>query len=168
MSVPVAIMSRDGDTRIIAVAEFLDEDLRLCTGGPISDLLTEVVPFAELFPDNSYDVVGVRIVFRENQGLRHGCASRENLREKSIMEGFNNRADLIGCDDCAVKLIGIVGEVFIKLQPSHFARLSVPSVNIESLLDLAATRTDLGFDLVDIVINIHTVSHCPFVAVFLY
>jgi hypothetical protein len=48
--------------------------------------------------------------------------------------------------------------------PDSCARLSGSS----RADDLAAARGDLSFDLVDIVIDIHTVSHCPFVAVFLY
>jgi hypothetical protein len=60
------------------------------------------------------------------------------------MKGFDNRADLIGCDDGAVKLVRVIGEVFIKLQPPYFTCLPVPFVNIETLLDLAATRSDMG------------------------
>src|SRR5271165_5951398 len=105
------------------------------------------------------------VVLCENQRFGHGGTPRKDLDEKPIAKGLDYSADLVGCDYGTVKFARVIGEVFIKLHPSDSACLPIPFVDVESLVNLASTRSDLSSDLVDIVVDVDAVSYRPFMTV---
>ena len=76
----------------------------------IGDLFAEAVFFAEFFPDDLDDVVGVAVGFGKYQGFGHFKFAlfiypvREHFRQM-LFEGANDGANLVGIDHLVVKLL---------------------------------------------------------------
>ena len=97
----------DGDPGVVAVAELGEQVLRLLPGRAIGDLLGEVVPLAELFPQDAGDVLGVAVVLGEDEGLRNLGATGENLGEEPLLERAHDEPDLVFGDHIPVELVGV-------------------------------------------------------------
>ena len=115
----------DGDARVVAVAEILNQVLRAAAGAQIRDLLAEVVAFAELLTEDANDVLGMAVVLGENQCLGNFLASGKDLAEETILEGLGDQANLIFGYNGTVKILRLVLNIFIWLLPSLGARASV-------------------------------------------
>ena len=74
----------DGDARVVAVAEGLDQVLGRVAGGAVGDLLGELVALAELLAQDLDDVLGVVVVLGEDQGLGHFGAAGEDVGAASL------------------------------------------------------------------------------------
>ncbi len=148
------------------VAELLNQILRLSSSRAIGDFLAEVISFAKLFANDLDDVFRVRIVFSEDERLRHSGAARKNFREESIAKSANHGADLIWCNDRSIEFASFICEVVTELFPAHFACEAIALVHVETLLDFAAALRDLGVDLVNVVVHVHAVSDSLLVIVF--
>ena len=180
----------DGDARVVAVAEglenlvrrevrdfFPDDFLDLFSigsdflldiahePGAVSYLLAEVVAFVEDLAADAHDIVGVGVVLGEDQRLGHLVASGKDLREELVPKGLHHRADLVLGDHVAVELVGIVLEVVVELLPALLARLAVALVDVEAGVDLGALRGDLGLDAINVVVDVDAVGDRPFVVV---
>ena len=180
----------DGDARVVAVAKGLEDLVRreirdffpddfldlLPIGsdflldiaheaGAVSDFLAEVVALVEDLAADAHDIVGVGVVFGEDQRLGHVVASRKDLREELVAKGLQHRADLVLGDHVAVELVGIVLKVVVELLPALLARLAVALVDVEAGVDLGALRGDLGLDAIDVVVDVDAVGDRPLVVV---
>ena len=80
------------------------------------------------------DVVGVGVVLGEDEGLGDLGAAGKDFGEEPVAEGADDGADLVGSDDGAVELVGVVGEVVVELLPADFAGVAVAFVDVETLL----------------------------------
>ena len=60
-----------------------------------------------------HDIVGVGVVFGEDERLRHLIAARKDFREELVAEGLEHGADLIFGDHVAIELAGGVLEVLV-------------------------------------------------------
>ena len=180
----------DGDARVVAVAKGLKDLVRrevrhffpddffdlfpigsdflldiAHEAGAVGDLLAEVVAFVENLAADAHDIVGVGVVFGEDQRLRHLVASGKDFREELVPKGLQHRADLVLGDHVAVELVGVVLEVVVELLPALLARLAVALVDVEAGVDLGALRGDLGLDAIDVVVDVDAVGHRSFVVV---
>ncbi len=167
MSVPVAIMSTVTAMRgIVAVAELGDQVFGLLAGGPVGDLLGEVVALAELFADDLDDILGVGVVLGEDERLGHLGAAGKDFGEELVPEGADDGADLVRGDHVAVELVGDRSQVFVQLLPAHGAGRPVALVHVVAGIDLGAAFGDLGLDAVDVVVDVDAVGDGLLVAVF--
>ncbi len=87
---------RDGYTRIVIVAKGPDQRLRVGAVSLIGDLFGKIVALAENLADDLRDLLGVVIVFREDQGFRHFSAAGKQFREQRVAIGLEDGTDLIG------------------------------------------------------------------------
>jgi hypothetical protein len=149
----------DGDARVVAVPERRDQIIGLDPGGlvgdlldllavvadllgddprragAIGDLLAEVVALPELLPDNSDDIVRVGVVLGVDERLGHFLPAGEDLAEELLLEGPNDRADLVHGNDVAVERLARVAQVLVELLPADGARLAVALVDVETGFD---------------------------------
>ena len=79
--------------------------------GLIRDLLAEVVALAEHFAADVNDVFGVGIILGEDQGLWNQRAVREKFGKDDVPVSAQDRANLIGDNDGAVKVLRRVVEI---------------------------------------------------------
>ena len=100
--------------------------------GAVGDFLAEVVAAAEFVADDFDDVVGVAVVFGEDERLGNVAASGEDFRRELVAEGADNGADLIVGNDVTVELVGAIGEVLVELLPANPAALAVALVDEEA------------------------------------
>ena len=133
--------------------------LRRHAGGAVGDLLAEVVALSELFPHDADYVVGVAVVFGEDDGLGNLGAAGEYLGEQPVPEGLDYGEDLVYGHNVPVKLVGRIGEVFIKLLPPHIPRAPVPAINVMLRFDGGTFLGDLGADAVDVGIHVDAIGH---------
>jgi hypothetical protein len=93
-SVPVAIMST---VTAMRMAGLVRNAFRWPFGSfaGVGDLRGEVVPLAEHFAHGLHDLLGVVVVLGEDQRLRHGMSSREDLGEEPVAEGLQHESDLM-------------------------------------------------------------------------
>lgn len=98
-----------------------------------------------------HGVLGVGIVFAEDEGLGDERAAGEQLGEDRVFVGLEDDADLGRDDDGAVEGLGCVGEVFVEAFPADGAGLLAAAVHVEAFFDFAAGFGDLGFDAVNLV-----------------
>ena len=100
------------------------------------------------------------VVLGEDQGLGHFRAAGEDLGEELVLEGADDGADLVGGDDVAVELVGVVGEVFVQLLPADAAGLPVALVDLEARPRPATPCSVIvGADAVDVEVDVHAVGH---------
>ena len=108
----------DGDPGVVAVAETAEGPLRVL--GRVGDLLAELVPLAELLPDDLDDVVGVAVRLGKDQRLGNFAPAGKQLGEQILPERADHRADLTGVDDIPVQLGGPVVHILVHLLPPLF------------------------------------------------
>ena len=71
------------------------------------------------------DVLGVAVVLGEDQRLRHlGRGPGKISVQQLVAERADDGADLVGRDDVAVELVGVVVEVVVELLPARRARVA--------------------------------------------
>ena len=100
-------VDRDGDPRVVAVAELLQQVFGLVALG--GDLLAEVVAFAKLFPHDFHDVVGMQVFLGKDQSLGDFGATWKNFGKQAVAEGLDDQANLVFGDDVTVKFRSRVG-----------------------------------------------------------
>ena len=151
---------RDGDARLEAVAERLDEVARLRAGHLAGDLLAEGVAAAELVADDLDDVLGVAVVLGEDQRLGDFRPARKEVGEEPVAERADDGADLVAGDDAAVELAGVVGDVVVGPFPAAPARLPVAVLDhrVGRRLDGGALAGDPGADVVDLEVDVDAVG----------
>ena len=157
---------RHGDAREVAVPELGDDVFGLFAGGPVGDLLGELVAFAELLADDLDDIFGVAVVFGEDERLWYFGPAGKDFAEKLVSVGADDGADLIRGNDVAVELVGVIFKLFVQLLPADGAGCPVAPVHVVAGIDLGAAFGDLGLDPVDVVIHVDAIGHRLFVAVF--
>ena len=162
----------DGDAELRRGAELGDQVLALFVafrlGVPrlVGDLFGEVIAAAEDFAHEVDDVLRVRVVLGENEGLWHELAAGEKVGEKRVLERLEDSADLRLHDNGAVEVLCGEREVFIKSLPADAPRLLMPAIDIPAFLDLAALLGDLRFDPIDFVADVHAIGDGALVIVF--
>ena len=147
---------RHGDARVVVVAE-LRKDRLWVFSGLIGDLLAEIIPLPEFFPNDLDDVVGVAIGLGKNQRLRRFLAPGENLG-KFLAESADDGADLVRVDDVAVELLRRVGLILILALPALLAGKPLALLHLLLSADLGALFCHFGFDDVDLVADVHAVG----------
>ena len=133
---------------------------------PVGDLLAKVVAFVENLAADTHDIVGVGIVFGEDERLRYLVASGKDFREELVAKGLHDRADLVLGYHVTVELVRGILEVVVELFPALLARLAVALVDIEAGVDLGALRGDLGLDAIDVIIDVDAVGHRSLIVIF--
>ena len=73
---------------------------------------------------------------------------------------------LVGGDDVAVELVGVVAEVVVELFPAFLAGVALHDLHGIAGLYLGALFGDGGADAVDVVVDVDAVGHGHFVVVF--
>ena len=154
---------RDGDARIVGVAEVGQRRLRVFVG-LVGHLLAKVVAFAELLADDLDDVVGVAVGLGEDQSLGDFLAVGENDRD-AVTEGADHGANLVRVDHGAVKLRGGVGLLRVLLLPALGAGLPLAPLKPSLRRELAARARHLRVDEVNFVPDIDPVGDRHFVGV---
>ena len=159
----------DGDARVVFVAELLEDGLGIFLV-LVSDLFAEGGGFAELLADDLDDVVGVGIRLGEDEGFRDlvfaigAAAVRKDFRQL-VAEGLDDLADLGFIDDVAVERLVGIGFVFVLGFPAFGAGELFAFLD-EALENGATVLGDLGFDEVDLALDVHTIGHGVLVGVF--
>ncbi len=106
--------------------------------GAVDDLLAEVVAFGELFANDLNDVVGVVIVFGEDEGLRDlWVRLGEDFGEQLVSEGTDDGADLVQAATTSPieRAGGGVGEVLIEKFGAACACEAVALIDVETGFD---------------------------------
>ena len=155
----------DSDAGIVGVAELGKEILWSLAGRAVGDLRGEVVALAELLPNDVDDVLGVRVVLGENQGLRDLGPAGENLGEEPILEGPDHRSDLVGGNDGAIKLTASVLKLLIVHLPAAFPRCAFAVPNVDPSFEFAARLRHLCLDAVYVEAHVDMVGYRLFVGV---
>lgn len=111
--------------------------LHLFLGDPdetcaVSNFLAKIVSFAEDFAADANDVIRVGVVFGEDKGFGDVRAAGKKVGEKFIAECGENRPNLVGGDDGAIKIACFIGQIFIQLFPTDLAGLAVPFIHVEA------------------------------------
>ncbi len=103
-----------GDSRIVFVAELGEYAFRIFFR-LISHLLAEIVAFAKDLTDDFYNVVCMRIILGEYQGLRHTFARtvREQLCKQDLSELADNSPYLALVHNPLVEVLALVRKVVI-------------------------------------------------------
>lgn len=159
----------DGDARLEAVAERLDQVARLGSGHLVGDLLAEVVAAAELVADDLDDVLGMAVVLGEDQRLRHLPPARKDVGEEAVTEPADDGTDLVARHHAAVELGGGVGDVVVRPFPAPLPRLPVPVLDhrVGRRLDGGALAGDPRPDVVDLEVDVDAVGDRALVVVLL-
>jgi hypothetical protein len=146
-----------GDARERRVAELADHLVARAPGGLVGDLDGEVVSPAELLADDLDDLLRVGVVLGEDEGLRHGRAAGEDLREEAVPERPHDGADLVARDDGPIEGLRAVGDLVVQLLPARRTGLAVPELGDDPGLDGPAALGDLGPDPVHVEVHVHGV-----------
>ena len=113
-----------------------------------------------------HGVLGVGVVLAEDEGLGDEGAAGEKFGGQGILERLEHGANLGFHHDGAVEVGVGVGEIFIKALPADCASFLAAPVHVEAFLHLATLLGDLGFDAIDLVADVDSISNGPLVAVF--
>lgn len=97
----------------------------------VGDLFAEVVALAEDFAADVDDVLGVGVVFAEDEGLRDEIAPGEELRER-VAEGLQDGANLVLHHNGAIELFRGVWKVVVQFFPAKPSCLLVATIGCRS------------------------------------
>ena len=174
-------IDRDGDARVVTVAKRFDDRFRLFAylfpnillrlaavvlfhhparafaAGAVGDFLAELVAFAELFAEDLHNIIGVGVVFGEDQGFGNMGAVRKNLGEELVAEGADHRADLVGNHHIAVQLAAAIGKLLVEQFGTAGAGEAVALFDVKPGIHFGAGPGNLRADIVDVVIDIDAV-----------
>ena len=168
----------DGDARIVGSAELAEQvfgldaardplvdfvfvavfvrllDADLGGAGAVGDLLCEVVALAELLANDFHDVVGVAVVFGEDEGFGNFRPTWKDVGEEIVTEGADDGANLVWDDDASVEFVGIVRDVLVGQLPADFACLAISVVDLVARVDDAAVLGDECADGVEVEVDV--------------
>ena len=157
----------DGNPRVEAVSEVLNEIRGLLTRHLIGDLLGEVVAATELFAHDLEDVFRVAVVLGEDEGLGHLATARKDIREEPVSERANDEPDLVPGDDLPVEIIRVVGDILVRPFPSDRSGLTVPNADhgLGTGLNGRALLGDVRADAVDLEVDVYAIGDRLLVAI---
>ena len=141
-----------GDARVVVVAE-LGKDGFGVFFDLVGDLLAECVALAEFLAHGLDDIVGVAVGLGKNQRFGNFGTARKYLRQL-VVEGADDRADLVRVDDGTVKFLGGIGDVLVLNLPALSARQAFALFNLLTRLESAAPAGLLRVDDIDLVAHI--------------
>ena len=144
---------------VVAVAEGGQQVFRPGPGGPVGDLLAEVVALVELLAHDAHDVIGVAVVLGEDDGLGHIAAAGEYVREQALPKGLDDCANLVFRHHVAVKPVGGVGQVLVQPLPADPPGQPVPPVDVVAGLHRGPLLGDLGANPVGVEVDVYLVDH---------
>jgi len=149
----------DGDPRVVVGAELTDQLLGVLRLRLIGDFFCEIVALTEDLTGNADYVLGMMVVFAEDQRLRHLVAAGEQFREQAVAIGFEHGADLVRHDHRAVDFLRGIGEVLVEFLVALGPRALVADRDLIAFRDRAAVLADIGADAKDLVGYVDPVRH---------
>ena len=144
---------------VVAVAEGGQQVFRPGPGGPVGDLLAEVVALVELLAHDAHDVIGVAVVLGEDDGLGHIAAAGEYVCEQALSKGPYDGANLVFRHHVAVKLVGGVGQVLVQPLPADPPGQPVPPVDVVAGLHRRPLFCNLRANPKGVEVDVHPVGN---------